>query len=487
MKTLAAFFLIPVFAASATSPAELDSLVSAARSLPPEFAADALIRTSAIETLDRARRVQLLEEAFRKAGQAEQRYKLRSAMMGMPAPVAFLSRVNEQDLDGLDLQVRAVAAMLPLEPAKARNLLQSIAAFHLPSRKCDDYMVYDLDGFYRVLAAVARSFSDAERQAGDAVRFLRPYTAISTPLQAGPIAAVLAESHLSDADFSSLVATFAAALGKVHGDDRSFTASYAAGLRIEALVAECKRRKVTPLPLLEAYRLYLVVHLSGARCADNDRMQGGMIMAANADALADQQAIDVAAYFNQKLRLDPLQPIQEGESTPSRLEGAVTGLRTCVDEECASISGQIRSLILTAEGSPIPPADRTSKDWRNRQQALLERMAAWEAGPRTNTAEHFREKALMYNDLLSVSPPGAAQEAVLRAELNYLIKSRNAAANRVEWFLPLNRLLARIALDPLGFGAVREEMQKSADPIVALYAQLEALSPRTPDRLTALL
>jgi hypothetical protein len=143
---------------------------------------------------------------------------------------------------------------------------------------------------------------------------------------------------------------------------------------------------------------------------------------------------------------------------------------------------------LTADGSkPIPPADRTSKDWRNRQRALLEKIAAWEAGPRTSAPEHFREKVLLYNDLLSVSPPGEGQEAVMRAELNYLTKNRNEAANRVEWFLPLNRLLARMALDPMGFGALWEEMQKSDDPIVALYTKLDAMSPRTPDRLTALL
>ena len=74
---------------------------------------------------------------------------------------------------------------------------------------------------------------------------------------------------------------------------------------------------------------------------------------------------------------------------------------------------------------------------------------------------------------------------MVRAELKYLTDGRKDAANLIEWFLPLNALLARTALDPLGFASLRAETQKSTDPVVALYARLEVLAPRTPDRLTA--
>src|SRR5579883_1164182 len=480
MKTLAALILISFCTVAAISPAELDIVVSGARALPPEFAADALIRVSSIDAVDRARRIALLDEAFAKAAQAQQRYKLRSAMMGLPAPVAFLNKVNQQELDGLDLQARAVAAMLPLDAPKARKLFQSIPAIQLPARKCDDYMIPDVDGFYATLAAAVRSLSDGEKQSPEAARFLKPYTAVTSPVEVGPMASVLTESGVSNADFTSLLNAFAAALGKIKADDRSFTASYMAGTRIEALVAESNRRKISPLPLLEAYRLYLVTHLSAARCADNDRMQGGMVLAANAEAMEANQAIDVTGYFNQRLRMDPLQPIQEGEATPARVEGAVTGLRTCVDETCVALSGLLRGLVLNANGTPFLPAERESKEWRERLDALLEKMAAWEPSQRTVAAEHFREKVLLYNDLLSVAPAGAPRDAVLQSELTYLEKSRSEAANRIEWFLPVNTLLARTALDPLGFSAVRANMEKSKDPVVALYARLEALAPRTP-------
>jgi hypothetical protein len=487
MKTLAAFFLIPLCLSAAISPADLDSLVTAARALPPEFAADALIRTSAVEALDNSRRVELLDEAFHKAAHAEQHYAVRTAIAGLPAAVAVLNKVNQQEFDGLSLQARAVAAMLPLDAARARKLFETIPALKLVPRKCADYTVYDLDRYYQVLAAAGRSFSPSQKDTGEAVRFLRPHIAITSPMQVGPTAVAVAESGVNDGDFTSLVRAFASALGKIQGDDRSFAASYMAGPSIETLVAECKRRKVSPLPLLEAYRVYLVINLSAARCADDDRVQGGGTLAATVEAAAAQQAGDVVGFFNHRLRMEPLQPIQEGESTPSRLEGVVASMQTCPDKECEAVSEQLRALTFTSNGTPVLPGDRLSMDWRNRQRDLLEKMAAWKAGPGAGTAEHFRAKTLLYSDLLSVSPPGEAQDAVIRAELDYLAKSRSEAAGRSEWFLPLNRLLARIALDPVGFAALRADVQKSADPVVALYARLDELAPRPPDRLTLLL
>jgi hypothetical protein len=487
MKTLALLSLISLCAAAAAGPGDVESLAAEARALPPEFAADALLRLAGVDSVAPARRLALLDDAFRRAGQAQQTYKLRSAMMGMPAPVAFLQKVNQQDLDGLDLEVRAVEAMLPLDAARARKLFQSIPPIRLEPLKCDDSMVYDLDRFYQAMAAAARTFTDAEKQAGETLRFLRPFAAVRAPSQVGPMAAAIAGSGLNDGDFTTLVNAFAASLGKIAGDDRSFSAAYVAGARIESLAEECKRRKISPLPLLEAYRLYLVTHLSGARCADDDRMQGGMVMASSAAALEAYQAVDFAGFFNQKLRTDPLQPIQEAEATPARLEGAVTGLRTCEDEDCQAISTAFRGLVLTSQGTTVPPADRASKDWRDRHAALLQKLEAWKPGEHTTPAEHFREKVLLYSDLLSISPAGEPRDGAVRSEISYLLHSREEAATRMEWFLPLNALLARTSLDPVGYGAYRAELEKSADPVAALYAKLEAVAPRPPDRVISLL
>jgi hypothetical protein len=97
-----------------------------------------------------------------------------------------------------------------------------------------------------------------------------------------------------------------------------------------------------------------------------------------------------------------------------------------------------------------------------------------------------REKASAYNGLLPVAS-GETRRMVAAAELDFLLHAQNEAANRIEWFLPLDQLLAWTALDPTGLRDFAEKLRQSADPVGALYAQLETFAPRCPEQLMPLL
>src|SRR6185503_1751994 len=205
----------------------------------------------------------------------------------------------------------------------------------IPKVTCEDSLAYDADRYYNVVPIVTRDAAAAEK-----VPLLgRAAAAVVSPVRLAPLAHLLATApEVPDSAFGGLVDAFGKAMGRISGDDRSFTYSRGLGQEMEALTAECNRRKVSPLPLLEGYRVYLVFNLSAPRCADNDLMQGGQLQSFNLPSGADTQAAGFAGHFNDKLRVPPLQPIQEAESTPSRLEGAATGLRSCEDPQCAAIS-----------------------------------------------------------------------------------------------------------------------------------------------------
>ena len=121
---------------------------------------------------------------------------------------------------------------------------------------------------------------------------------IASPVQVAPVARMLAASGVKDADFGKLVASFAEALGRVSGDDRSFAYSFPAGRQILTLVEELKRRQLSPLPLLEGYRLYLVSNLSAARCADDDSMMGNATSFGFAGQAVNQEAQNALAFFD---------------------------------------------------------------------------------------------------------------------------------------------------------------------------------------------
>ena len=268
--------------ASAATPAELDGLIAAAKSAPAEFSADALIRLADVEQLAKDRRIDLLAQAFERASGAQEPYKRHAASMRTDGSAGYWNRVYGQDLDGLSLRLRAIESMLPLDKVKARELFVQIPTLATPRVKCEDFQVYDVGRFYEVLGTLAQQvFDEKETEAGEPFKLLQRYAgAMTSPVQAAPLARVLAGWKGKDDDFKALVGAYATSLGKISGDDRSFVYSSTLGKEVLALVDECKRRHVTPLPLIEGYRLYLVINLSAVRCADDDLMQGALLHSA---------------------------------------------------------------------------------------------------------------------------------------------------------------------------------------------------------------
>jgi hypothetical protein len=479
--------------AAADAPAGIDALLDAARAAPAEFAADAMIRIAALDQLDKARRIELLEQAFRRASGAQQPYKRHATFLQPNSPSGFLNRAYGQELDAMSLRLRAIEALLPLDAKKARDLFLEMPPPKTPRLTCDGFLIYDVGRFYDTLGSVARqAYTAQEVQAGEPIRLMeRLAGAITSPVQVAPVARVLAAASVKDADFGALTATFAEALGKISGDDRSFAYSLTAARQILALVEESKRRQLSPLPLLEAYRLYLIDNLSAARCADDSSMMGSTSSFGFVSGQAiDQEAQDTVAFFNQRLRTAPLQPIREEESTPSRLEGVATGLRTCEDAECRAIAAQYRGLVLGENGSPYTPGQKYTPAWRGKVRELLAALSRWAEsapGTRPTAADHFRMKSGAYGDLLNLVFDGPDREPVTRAMLDYLKQNPYQRENRMEWFLPVNALIGRVAMDPVGKGRVAEVLGKVDDPTITLYENLETVAPRTPDRIMPLL
>jgi hypothetical protein len=484
-----AFLFLFALPAPAAGPGDLDVLVAAARSAPAEFSSDALIRIAALDQIEKDRRIELLEQAFQHAAGAQQPYKRHATPLRTDGSVGYWNRVYSQDLDGLSLRVRAVESMLPLDKAKARELFLQIPPPNTPRLTCEESQVYDVGRFYEVLGKLAEAFAGKEGEADEPFKLFQRYSgAFTSPVQASPLAHALAAAKVTDDDFRTLTSSFGAALGKVSGDDRSFVYSVSLGKEIQTLVEESKRRHVSPLPLLEGYRLYLVVNLSANRCADDDLMQGGKpSFGVFSTQPAEEPTGDFVTFFNDKLRMPPLQPIQEQEATPARLEGVATGLRICQDAECRAIVDQIRGLLMSPGGSPYLPAEREKPEWQARLRAVLAALSDWKESDKTTPAEYFREKCAAFGDLLTLALNGSNREPVLHAILDFVNGNRFQTANRVEWFLPVNALIGRVGLDPLGLGKFAADLRKSSDPVIALYANLEALAPRAPDRILALL
>ena len=133
----------------------------------------------------------------------------------------------------------------------------------------------------------------------------------------------------------------------------------------------------------------------------------------------------------------------------------------------------------------IPAAERNTPEWGRKFEEVMQAIEAWESSTYTTPAGFYREKTALYLDLFTLAPEGR-RDQTLRTILSFIAGNPIQKSNRMEWFLPVNGLIGRIGLEP-GSGKLAELLRESKDPVVALYARLEALAPRTPDQILPLL
>jgi hypothetical protein len=468
------FFLAMASHTETPSSSAIDAVVDLTRGAPAELAADALIRLAALDQLPKKRRIELLEQAFQSAAASPVPYKKRSALTNAQAPSAFLERAYALDLDALSLRLRAVQALLPLDPQRARARFEDIPPIDLPNLTCDDFMAYDVSRYYQVLAEVAaQGFTAKEAKEEEPIKFLTRYAAINYPAQIAPEARILANLSIPDSTFQSLVTAFAGNLSRMGGDDRSFTdAAREAGPAIAALAQASARRGLTPVVVLGAYREFLVGHLTAARCDESD----------SAGASADP-----ADYFNSHLRTAAVGSIDEAERTPSKREGKPQGLASCDSPECRNIRAQYQSLVFTDSGKAVQESERQSIDWQIRVRDFLSALAAWTDGSGVPPIQHFREKIDFYNQLIAIVPKGETLDYVFSSMLSFLIAGRPSGEDQIEWYLPVIQLVGRVALNPGAFERAAADLRQANDSAIALEMALEQVAPHPVNEFMLLL
>jgi hypothetical protein len=200
-----------------------DPLVGQAHAAPPEFAADALLRIAEKAKLSPEGKIELLEEAFRLAQSAHFPIPYRSFRAESDSLAATRNQAYRLHLDTLSLQARAVRALLPLDPAKARQYFEQIRLPQLPELACSDALIPDVSSFYEVLGQVApATFSPKERAKEEDVNFVLGYVArITSPVQLAPAARlVMTQKEVVRVQFDGI-------LESINAPGRAFEATLA--------------------------------------------------------------------------------------------------------------------------------------------------------------------------------------------------------------------------------------------------------------------
>src|SRR5271157_938251 len=100
MKTFA-LILLPLICTARPLSDEIDALIDSARGAPGEFAADAMIRIAGTDKIARARKIELLEQAFQRASDAQEPYPRHALGLQQAGSAPYWNRLYKQELDAL--------------------------------------------------------------------------------------------------------------------------------------------------------------------------------------------------------------------------------------------------------------------------------------------------------------------------------------------------------------------------------------------------
>ncbi|HEX5227964.1 MAG TPA: hypothetical protein VFW44_09650 [Bryobacteraceae bacterium] len=216
MRYIALIVLMPALFAAENKklPEPYQTIADLASTAPPEFTADALLRIVESGRLpDKSQRAQLIEQAFQLGVSAK--FPLRmTGVQGTTTDTASgsLSQAYALKLDALSLESRAVRDMLPLDPAKARDLFRQIALPALTALDCDAALRYEPSDYYQALSAVVNgAFTAKEKAKEEHLNLLLDALGqVSSSSQLAPLEAAIKSASLTTAQRETLLARFGA-------------------------------------------------------------------------------------------------------------------------------------------------------------------------------------------------------------------------------------------------------------------------------------
>jgi len=412
----------------------------------PEFAADLLIRVGdsrAAASEPAEWRADLYEQAFQLA---------RSAPV--PLPRYLWSAMK---LDTLSLQVRAFNGLFDLRRDRALELAGTIEV-RIPAVTCRDAMVGSAAGAFDV---ARHSYDLLERQA---------LSVHSSTQLAAAFEAILA-ADLSPSQSRTLLTALTVTMRSLDDDDVSFSGALGPTWAAVKHAIDSSDEGSFADFMLDAFRSYLVLHLSGERCAVRSPGIAGPL--AEDDILSD---VDKTLSSRDRPRLSPKErtastTVEAANEVRAR-DVLVSGLwQTRISKD---LFAQVEAL-RTHDQFGRPVDDRRSPEWGERLSQFYARMATWTPRDEPSVGDYLRERVELLEMLVAVIPSGADRLRALGDVLEFLKSDGRQVFDTNMWTHRLSGLINTCRNSPLEWDWLLRALLDSGDPVMRLYAQLEQL------------
>jgi hypothetical protein len=411
---------------------DLKALLESAESLRIEFRAD--IQLSAIEAgrLSRQQAEQLLERLFRDAPTGRHQYKQRDIFDRANTRERKLARAFSLNLDTLSIRHRVVRAMLPFNAGRARDLFDQIR-LEVPRSPCSAGMVYDVAETYDL----ARAFLNQPHsgtgagQENSAAILENHLRRVTSPVQLAPLANLLVQAELDRGQFMWLSSILAESLHEITATDRELTAveaDAALGRAIGRLTARHGELGQPVLPLLQAYRGFLLRSAREERCADNSIDRGKLADSFN--QLRDQSGLE-----------QTLKPLLVEELLPQRIGGKAHATEIGGRTEFLRLLDRVMTRREIALRRPGEDPELASAGWESDVAEFMASIDALDPARAECRPCAFHEKADLYFIFFDLVPAGHLKLRILNGLVEFLANDTMQEEAPLEWLFRVKLLL----------------------------------------------
>ncbi len=450
-------------------PPEVLALIDQARTLPAEFRADILLRLAESSLVSGSRwKEELIEDAYWSGAHASLPYMQKTD--GRSGSVVT-NALRANRLEALTLQAKAVQAMLPLDSIKARLLFEQIAPANFPRLNCSALSTPDLVDYYQTaLLVFNNSFSSRQRTEGEDVAMMRQLaTSVVSHAQVPPALEMLLAAKLAPVQRRELLSLLGAELQELSHSDREY------GAAETPLVKAMSQQHIAPAEaaiLLPALRSYIVRQVSSRRCTDNLPATGKLAKS------AEQFNLLVVTLDPEESRY---KQISAEEAKPAGDDGTYQHSLIGQSIQSQAVADAMRWLthgdrVRNGRAVPWTLAERSRQDWLVHYDNAAKLVQNLRESDEASPEAFFCAKADALNLLAALAPPGSTRDQAMEEYREFLEDYYSSIENPNLWFTMFRHMLytARFADDPKNKRWILDELAESSNPIIALYARLEA-------------
>ncbi|MGE0103618.1 MAG: hypothetical protein AB7H86_22585 [Blastocatellales bacterium] len=450
---------------------EVELLIERARNAPPEIAADLIFQLlEANIAISPGRKIQLLEELFDLSYNVQHNMKLREAIDIADSRIGNLNYAYTLNLDSVSIQCRVVRLMIPIKRDRAVELFKRIQIPDLDPLTCQDLMGYDISIYYDALRdIVSTALTDNENKQIEVRNLIgNAISGISSPLQFGAVAKMLATLDLTSDELSYFVPAFVAKLKNLSSDPRSLSMSMpGAGAEISKLAMKCRAKGVVYESILDGYRTFLVENMTKSLCNDySDTSRLSQAVTRNTNS------------FNNILKEffpdgNPrILPLKAGQLNPKIIERSPPVVEYTKTPSGVKLLDGIRNLNFDTNGEQRTLADKEKPVWKNELLNYYNLVNSIFREEGLSDIDNFHNKCAILGTLLQFVPQSNPMyDDILKDYISFISQNRTQQENVIEWLWQARVVLLRMKLTKQSPDSVLKALSDSGDELLKLIAE----------------